>query len=70
MLYLYSYSAKHSCYSSWSKQYSRASVDMEENEVKEEDRQRTTGGEWFDLNKLSDLLCELDAVATQVGNIF
>ena len=43
---------------------------MEENEVKEEDRQRTTGGEWFDLNKLSDLLCELDAVATQVGNIF
>ena len=50
---------------------------MEENQVKEEERQRTTtdssgggGGEWFDLNELSPLLCELDAVATQVGNIF
>ena len=46
----------------------------EENPVKEEEeRQRTTedggggdGGEWFDLNELSALLCELDAVATQV----
>ena len=48
----------------------------EENQVKEEEeRQNTTedggggdGGEWFDLNELSALLCELDAVATQVGS--
>ena len=46
----------------------------EENQVKEE-RQNTKedggggdGGEWFDLNELSALLCELDAVATQVGS--
>ena len=55
----------------------RASIDMEENQVKEEEeRQRTTdapagdGEEGFDLNELSALLCELDAVATQVGDVF
>ena len=44
----------------------------------EEERQRTTdapapagdGEEGFDLNELSALLCELDAVATQVGDVF
>ena len=47
---------------------------MEDNNVKEEEERRKTtedgvggtGGEWFDLNELSALLCELDAVATQV----
>ena len=39
--------------------------------MKQEERQRMTsvGGDGFDINELSALLCELDAVATQVGNI-
>ena len=45
---------------------------MEENQVKDEESRRTMDGcgEWLNINELSALLCELDAVATQVGNIF
>ena len=49
-------------------------INMEENQVKEEEerqRMKAEGGEeWlFDLNEFSALLCQLDAVATQVGNL-
>ena len=52
--------------------YFKASTDMEENQVKDEESRRTMDGcgEWLNVNELSALLCELDAVATQVGNIF
>ena len=38
----------------------------DDNPVKEEGEMQK---EWFDLNELSGLLCELDAVATQVDNL-
>ena len=51
--------------------YFKASMDMEENQVKDEESRGTlSGGGWLNINELSALLCELDAVATQVGNIF
>ena len=48
----------------------RAVNDMEKNQVKHEERLRKKGGgDWFDIGELSTLLCELDAVATQVGKL-
>ena len=41
----------------------------DENPVKEEGELQKAGGEWLDLNELAGLLCELDAVATQVDNL-
>ena len=38
--------------------------------MKHEERLRKKGGgDWFDIGELSTLLCELDAVATQVGKL-
>ena len=48
----------------------RAVNDMEKNQVKQEERLRKKGGgDWFDIGEFSTLLCELDAVATQVGKL-
>ena len=43
---------------------------MKKNQVKPEERLRMKGGgDWFDIGELSTLLCELNAVATQVGKL-
>ena len=43
---------------------------MKKNQVKQEERLRMKGGgDWFDIGELSTLLCELNAVATQVGKL-
>ena len=51
--------------------YFRASIDMEEHQMKEDEGLKMTmdvgGVGWLDIKELSALLCELDAVATQVG---
>ena len=51
--------------------YFRASIDMEEHQMREDEglKMMMDGGGvgWLDIKELSTLLCELDAVATQVG---